>query len=262
MHLWWRYHLATIIILFALILTIYFLVPPLFYIEIIGVVLILFLWYLISPEILLRIIKSKRVENADILREFEYALALAQMKNVKIQEVNSNKPNAFVLGNLTSYNVIVTRGLIESLNERELISVLLHELHHIKNRDIEIQLIYVLIVNTFYIYIANYNPLLGLSELIIGVILLFPIHRLLEKNADIKACRTTNWIPLNLANALVKIGYLSRFLPHEIIKDYSELDLALAKETILRDEKKGFIFSTHPALSERLRYISKFIRTI
>lgn len=245
-----------------MILTIYFLVPPLFYIEIIGVIFILFLWYIISPGILLRVIKSKKVENEDVLRKFEYALALVQMKKIKLHEINSSKPNAFVLGNFLSYNVIVTRGLLESLNDRELISVLLHELHHIKNRDIEIQLIYVLIVNTFYIYIANYNPLLGLSELVIGVVLLFPVHRLLEKNADIKACRTTNWIPLNLANALVKIGYLSRFLPHEIIRDYSEVDLTLAKETILRDDKKGFIFSTHPALSERLKYISKFIKTL
>ncbi len=58
--------------------------------------------------------------------------------------------NAFASGlHAKQYSVTVTRGLLESLDDRELEAVLAHELTHIRNRDVRLLVIAVIFVGIF-----------------------------------------------------------------------------------------------------------------
>lgn len=62
--------------------------------------------------------------------------ALAGIPQPRLHVVDRDEPNAFATGRSPSHSAVaVTRGLVESLDRRQLEGVLAHELMHIRNRD-------------------------------------------------------------------------------------------------------------------------------
>ncbi|WP_152042351.1 M48 family metalloprotease [Salinigranum salinum] len=75
----------------------------------------------------------------------------------------SSVPNAFTVGRRPSAaTVVVTRGLLETLDEREREAVLAHELAHVKNRDVTVMTFaYFLPTLTYTVAIAAFFLLRG-----------------------------------------------------------------------------------------------------
>lgn len=97
----------------------------------------------------------------------------------RVYVIESPQPNAFATGrNPQNAAVAVNTGLVDILNERELVGVIAHELAHIKNRDTLIMTVTATIAGAISM-IANFgvlfgggnregqpgNPLLGCSSL-------------------------------------------------------------------------------------------------
>jgi heat shock protein HtpX len=91
----------------------------------------------ISPQFILRIYRAKPLKNRyldQVLRE------LATRGNLdfvpRLYYVPSQMLNALSLGSGPNSAIAITDGLLRSLNQRELIGVLAHELSHIRNKDL------------------------------------------------------------------------------------------------------------------------------
>lgn len=74
-------------------------------------------------------------------------------KPKKIAVIETGAPNTFATGrNPANAVIVVTRGLLRRLNDKELEAVLAHELTHVQNRDIAVMaLVSIIIVITSYL---------------------------------------------------------------------------------------------------------------
>lgn len=214
-----------------------------------------FIWYLVSPYLMRTAFKIREVKDENLLRLTSYASALLGVKRVKVYEIQASYLNAIAFGNVFSNAVAITRPLIEGLNDREIIAVLAHEFAHIKNKDTEVQWFYILGINMVYVFVSFYFLPLGLAVLGLGILSMFYLHKYLEKKADITAANMAPWIPEYLSYALIKIAYLSPSLPTSVLKYFPEFQLFFIKQSLISTTQKDKLLSTHPSLSERLRYL-------
>lgn len=105
-----------------------------------GLLFIAFQW-LISPAIVRWAIRDRRPitlqSNAWLYRTVEDAARQAKVPMPKVWESGDPTPNAFVFGRtIASSELVVTRGLLERLNQDEIRAVLAHEIGHIRHRDV------------------------------------------------------------------------------------------------------------------------------
>jgi heat shock protein HtpX len=98
-----------------------------------------FLGYLVSTYFVLRQAGGHRVDRGEepvLCRTVENLSIGAGLPQPAVYVVDSSTPNAFSTGRDPRHaSIIVTRGLLRLLDERELRGVLAHELSHIGNRD-------------------------------------------------------------------------------------------------------------------------------
>jgi len=191
-------------------------------------------------------------------------------------------PNAFATGRDPAHSVVVvTQGLLDTMNREELQAVVAHEMGHIKTYDILTMTVVTVLVGTVSILsdwavrtwryggvrprrnIKDKGGIHPLILLFIGVfVLLSPLFSRLiamavsrnrEYAADASAAQFTR-NPLALASALRKIDAHTsplrsarRATAHLFISDPLHRKL---------DEKEGLVadvFSTHPPIKERIR---------
>lgn len=225
------------------------------------------------------------VSGARPLREGEYiryrnaveGLAIAAgIPTPKIYVIDSPAMNAFATGrNPEHSSVAATTGLLEKLNDIEIQGVIGHEISHIKNYDILIQTITVILVGTVILLSDIFLRSIWFSDdsdsgegawifLIIGIvmailapiiatILQLAISRKREYLADANSALLTRY-PLGLASALEKLA-----------ADPAQLrtaNKATAHLFIVQPLKKGRgqrgsffnrLFDTHPPISDRIR---------
>src|SRR3990170_506986 len=104
-------------------------------------------------------------------------------------------PNAFVFGRSTaSAELVVTRGLLEKLNQDEIRAVLAHEIGHIRHRDV--------IIMTW----VSAVPILAYVVYLVTQLLVLYLSRTREYYADAYSGAATK-DPHLLASALTKISY-------------------------------------------------------
>ncbi len=200
----------------------------------------------------------------------------------KVYVVADPAPNAFATGrNPENSAVVVTQGLLDSMNREELQAVVAHEMGHIKSFDILTMTVVTVLVGTVSILSdwairtwryggirprRNLRDKGGIHPLILFVIgffvLLSPlfsriiamsVSRNREYQADTSAAEFTR-NPLALASALRKIAAHTspllkarRATAHLFISDPLKRKL---------DDKEGFVadvFSTHPPIEERIK---------
>jgi heat shock protein HtpX len=114
-----------------------------------GVIAWIFIGYRINVGIIGAVTGAKGVERGEAPRLYELLENLCISRGIpmpKLMIIEDQALNAFASGvNEKQYTVTVTRGLIENLTEAEVEAVLAHELTHIRNGDVRLMVIAVVI---------------------------------------------------------------------------------------------------------------------
>jgi len=180
--------------------------------------------------------------------------------------IETPQPNAFATGrNPENAAVAVTRGLLERLDDQEVIGVIAHELAHVRNHDTLIMTITATLAGAIGM-LANFafffgrgrdNPLGAVGALL--TMLLAPVAAMLvqfaiSRSREFAADRTGAEIcgePLWLASALERLEASAKRIDNHV----AEANPASAHLFIvnpLHARRVGNLFSTHPSTAERV----------
>lgn len=203
----------------------------------------------------------------------------AGLPTPKIYIINDTALNAFATGRDPKHaSVTITSGLLDQLDKVELEGVIAHELSHIKNYDIRLQTIIIVLIG-FIILISDLflrnliyrggmrstnrssnkggNMVFLLIAIVFAIltpviakIMQLALSRQREYLADANAIMLTRY-PKGLIRALRKIS-----LDTEALEVANKATAHLYIENPLRNEKrKSYLdkmFSTHPAIEDRI----------
>jgi len=236
--------------------------------------------YFYSDKLVLKMSKARKVkkeEAPEFYRIVENLTISQGMPMPQLFILEESQPNAFATGRNPENSVIaVTRGLLEMMDKTELEAVLAHELSHIKNRDVLLSTVVVVLAATvaFLSRIFLRSTFLGgrdrkkggalmliiallvaILSPIVATVIQLAISRKREYLADSSAALMTRH-PQALSEALQKI------------KNYPQGMEAASDATahlyimnpFREDEGQKWIhklFSTHPPLEERIAKISE-----
>jgi heat shock protein HtpX len=110
--------------------------------------------WLISPYIIGALYRAKEVKRSDNEKLHQIVENLSEKSKIskpKLMISKINLPNAFAYGSpLTGNHVAVTQGLLNSLKEEEVESVIGHELGHLKHRDVQVMMVVSFLPALFY----------------------------------------------------------------------------------------------------------------
>ncbi|HRR45734.1 MAG TPA: M48 family metallopeptidase [Candidatus Paceibacterota bacterium] len=252
--------------------------PGILYFSIIFSILTSISSYWFSDKVVLTMSHAhplKKEDNPEIYRLVENLCITAGLPLPKIYVLEEDQPNAFATGRDENHAVIaLTRGLLEKLERVEIEGVIAHELSHIKNKDILLQTIVVVLVGIVaflsdaFLRIGfnrktdednNSSFLLALLGIIAVLfaplaanLLKLAISRQREFLADASGALLTRY-PEGLASALEKIA-----------SDESELSTATPATAHLfiaspfRENVNWLtkLFMTHPSVEERVRALT------
>jgi heat shock protein HtpX len=231
--------------------------------------------YFFSDKIALWSSGAKPVSREQLPRLYAVMERLAVKANLplpKLYVVAEPAPNAFATGrNPRHASVAVTQGLLELMNDEELEGVIAHELSHVRNYDILISSIAATIAGAI-VHLAS----MGRWAMIFGgwggdrddrdgggiaailMIFLAPLAAMLlqlglsrqrEYSADATGARMVG-NPYGLISALQKLGtYNNRIQTTAISPSTSSLCIV---KPLFGGRSLGTLFSTHPALADRI----------
>lgn len=226
-------------------------------------------------------IKPDTRENKEIFHSVENVALAAGLPTPRVYIINDDSLNAFATGRGPGdATVALTRGIIKKLDKLELEGVIAHEMSHIGNRDIRLDMmiitglgITVFIADIIFRMAVSGNTrsndekgnttailwMIWLAftvfNLIISPILHLAISRKREFLADATAATITR-NPQALANALRKITTDSRVECLDQMKSMSALCIA---EPGAPRELFGDIFSTHPSPESRIKALESMV---
>lgn len=237
--------------------------------------------YYYSDKIILGMSKAREIQKKDnpMLYNTVQNLCIGEGLSLpKIYIIEDTAPNAFATGRDPKHAIVcVTTGILEKLDKAELEGVIAHELSHIKNYDIRLMSIVVVLVgivalladfflrslwgrdrnsggrgNTQAIFVLIGLVLAILSPFVATLIQL-AISRKREFLADASGALLTRY-PEGLASALEKIN-----------KDHEPLEVANNATAHLyivnpfkgKDINNWFsgLFNTHPPIQERIKIL-------
>ncbi len=231
--------------------------------------------YFAGSKMALAVSGAKRIDRSSLPQVYNMVDNLCITAGLPVPEIyiiNSPALNAFATGrNPEKSAIALTRGIVETLDKRELEAVIAHELSHIGNYDIRLSMLVVALVGAVSIIsdigirMVFYNGggkrdgraqlamlaisifLVGLSPLI-ALMLQMSISRKREYLADASGALLTR-NPNALADALEKIAGKSQL--QQATKGTAHLYIG-------NPLKKGFfgkMFATHPPIEERIKVL-------
>ena len=231
-----------------------------------------------SDKIILFMSNAKEIEkkdNPELYRIVENLCITAGLPIPKIYISNEEQPNAFTTGrNKENATVVVTQGLLNKLDRRELSGVIAHELAHIGNRDVFLASLVVILVSVVAILSRTFLRfsrfggrrdkknnsggilvLLGfvgaLLAPLVASLIRMSISRKREFLADADGALLTR-DPQGLASALRKIS--SDSSPMRKL-DSSTAHLYISNP--FRGNGMSKLFMTHPPVEERIKSLEK-----
>ena len=239
--------------------------------------------YYYSDKIVLGMSHAKQIAKRDspeLFRIVENLCIATGIPMPKIYLINDSAPNAFATGRDPKHAVVcATTGLLQKLNKAELEGVIAHELSHIRNFDIRLMAIVVVLVGLvalladFFMRSLWYGGgrrnsreggsaqgiflfigiILAILSPLIATLIQLAISRKREFLADASGVLITRY-PEGLASALEKIG-----------KDKEPLEVAnnATAHLYIANPFKGKIsgswfanlFNTHPPIEERIKIL-------
>ena len=248
---------------------------------VVGVIFILIGYYSAS-SLVLGISQAKEVkhdENPDLYHIVENLCIGAGLPVPKIYIIDDTAPNAFATGRDPQHAVVVvTSGLLQKMDKLELEGVIAHELSHIKNYDIRLMTVVVVLVGLvalladlmlrFTWFGAGRRPgNRGRGEGAVGAVILivailaailaplaaqlirFALSRSREYLADASGALLTRY-PEGLARALEKIEADQEPLE---VANKATAHLYIANPLKGHESWANNLFSTHPPIEERIR---------
>lgn len=218
---------------------------------------------------------ATREEFFDFYTVTENLAITAGMPMPKLYVIDDPSPNAFATGRDEKHSVVAaTTGLLALLTRPELEGVIAHELSHIKNRDILLMTVAVVLAG-FLAIIADIflrmsafggnrdNDRGGAVLMVIAIIgiILAPIagqmiqlaiSRRREYLADASGALLTRY-PEGLASALAKID-----ADHQPLRRANHATAHLFIESPFADKKENWLnklFATHPPTADRIKQL-------
>jgi len=213
-------------------------------------------------------------DNPYVYRMVENLCITAGLPLPKVYIINDPNINAFATGRDPQHSSIaITQGAIDKLANEELEGVIAHELSHIKNFDIRLMMVIIVLVGIIALFSDwlmrgffwrksdnRSKDQLGLIFLIAGIILaiLSPliaqliqlaISRKREFLADAGGALLTRY-PQGLANALEKISQTNQ-MPLQRANN-ATAHLYIANPFGQSKRFLSSLFSTHPPIEERI----------
>lgn len=222
-----------------------------------------------SPRLVLRLYNAQPLREYEAPLLFDALAKLAQRAGLPAMPalyfIPSQMINAFTVGSRHSPTIAISDGMLRTLNLREIVAVLAHEISHIHNNDIRVMALADLIsrmtslLSLFGQFLLLINlPLLiwaeqQISWLAIALLVFAPhlalvaqlgLSRTREFNADLNAAWLTG-DPQGMAQALVKIEQLHQsFFESLILPGWK-----VPEPSWLR---------THPRTEERVQRLMQF----
>lgn len=217
-------------------------------------------------------------ENTYLYRIVENLCITAGTPTPKIHIINDSAINAFATGrNPQHASIAVTTGALEKLTNEELEGVIAHELSHIKNYDIRVMTIVIVLVGTISLLAdlalrmqfhggrgrdRNAPPALAIVGLVLMILspliaelIKLAVSRKREYLADASGALLTRY-PEGLAAALEKIQHHNT--QPMARANHATAHLYLANPFGPRLSKLfGNLFSTHPPLENRIKILRK-----
>jgi len=234
-------------------------------------------WY--SDKIVLSITRAKLIKKSDnptLYRIVENLCITAGLPFPKVYIIKESQPNAFATGRNTKHAVVaVTQGLLDKLEKSELEGVIGHELSHIKNKDMLLQTMVVVLVgvivmaSNIFLRISFFGggrrrdskgklgaliAILGLVAAVLAPIaanlIKLAVSRKREFLADASGSLITRY-PEGLASALEKIA--ADPAPMKKVSN-ATAHLYIANPFRGKQAKSWFtrLYSTHPPVQERV----------
>jgi len=241
--------------------------------------------YYASDKIVLAISKAKPVEKKDYpyLYNVVEGLAIAAgLPKPRCYIIDDTAPNAFASGrNPKNSVIVVTKGLLEKLNRAELEGVIAHEMAHIKNYDVLVQTLTVVMVGVVALLsdwilrtflwggrrrrtsskgrgsgaeiLIVVGLVLAVLSPIVSQLVRLAISRKREFLADANGALLTRYPP-GLASALKKLA-----ADREPLEAANKATAHLYIVNPLKDIKGRVnkLFSTHPPIEERISALEK-----
>ncbi|MBT3419017.1 MAG: M48 family metallopeptidase [Candidatus Magasanikbacteria bacterium] len=228
--------------------------------------------YYHGDKVALRSTKAKLIKKEDnpyVYRMVENLCISSGMPVPKVHIIDSPALNAFATGRDPEHaSIAITSGLIQALENEELEGVIAHELSHIKNYDIRVMTIVVVLVGTIAImadwffrirlFGGSDNKKAGGAILVISLLLLLvspivaeliklAISRKREYLADASGALLTRY-PEGLARALEKIH-----ASNQPLKTANSATAHLFISNPFKRKTLTSFFSTHPPAEERIK---------
>jgi len=227
--------------------------------------------YFAGSSLSLAVNGAKEIQKRDNPRLWRAVENLAITEGLPMPRVfimDDPAPNAFATGrNPSKSAVAVTTGLLDIMEDDELEGVLAHELGHIKNYDIRVNMIafalsaIIALLADFILRMTWFNGrdrennnqillLLGIAAAIIAplvaTLIQLAVSRRREYLADATGALTTRY-PEGLANALAKIGQVGSATR---VQNTSTAHFFFANP--LKGRSLSTLFSTHPPIADRI----------
>jgi heat shock protein HtpX len=236
-----------------------------------GALLYALIQYFAASRIALAVTGAKEIEKKDnprLYRVVENLAITVGMQTPKVYIIDDKAPNAFATGRDPKHAVVAaTTGLLEVMSDRELEAVMAHEMGHVQNYDIRVNMIAfglvsaVALLSDVVLRILFYgdgdrrdiHPIVLIVGLIIVILapiaaslIQLAISRQREYLADATGALTTR-DPDALADALEKLEKFG-----QPMKRQNTATAHLFFNNPLKNGALAKLFSTHPPLAERI----------